>query len=492
MPAIESGFEERYRALASRDARFDGRFIAGVHSTGIYCRPSCPAVTPKPGNVQFYRTAAAAQDAGLRACKRCQPDAVPGFAGWDLRSETTASAVRLIDAGVVDREGVSGLAAHLGYSTRQLSRLLVDELGAGPLALARARRAQTARALLLGTTLSVADVAFAAGFGSVRQCNDTLLEVYAMSPTQLRASRAAERSGRALAVAGSSATTITVQLRATPPFDGDGVVRYLADHAITGFERVENGVFERPLRLAHGAGRMRVWVANNSDSPPSASSTATGVTAQLALDDLADLELAVAGVRTMFDLDADAPAIDTALAKDPRLTELVRAYPGIRIPGSIDPAETLIRTMVGQQVSIAGANTLLGRLVAAIGDGAFPTSAVIAEHGQSALTGPVKRIDAIIGTASALTNGSLSLDAETPEELVARLVAMPGIGPWTAGYVAMRTMRAPDVLLNTDLVMLHAARALGIATDARTLAAAGAPWAPWRTYAGLRLWRSRA
>lgn len=482
MPAIESGFDERYRALASRDARFDGRFIAGVHSTGIYCRPSCPAVTPKPGNVRFYRTAAAAQDAGLRACKRCQPDAVPGVAGWDLRGETTASAVRLIDAGVVDREGVGGLAARLGYSTRQLSRLLVDELGAGPLALARARRAQTARALLLGTSLPVADVAFAAGFGSVRQCNDTLLEVYAMSPTQLRASRAAERGGAA-------ATTVAVRLRAAPPFDGAGVLRYLADHAIPGIERVEHGVFERPMRLRHGAGTMRVWVDGADDDTTGADA---GVTAQLALDDLADLESAVGGVRTMFDLDADAPAIDAALATDPRLAALVRAFPGIRIPGAVDPAETLIRTMVGQQVSIVGAGTLLGRLVASIGDGAFPTPAVIAERGREALVGPTKRIEAIIGTAAALADGRLSLDAETPEELVTRLVAMPGIGPWTAGYVAMRTMRAPDVLLSTDLVMLHAARDLGIAQDARALTAAGAAWAPWRTYAGLRLWRSRA
>jgi AraC family transcriptional regulator of adaptative response / DNA-3-methyladenine glycosylase II len=479
MPAIESGFDERYRALASRDARFDGRFIAGVHSTGIYCRPSCPAVTPKPGNVRFYRTAAAAQDAGLRACKRCQPDAVPGIAGWDLRGETTTRAVRLIDAGVVDREGVTGLAAHLGYSPRQLSRLLVDELGAGPLALARARRAQTARALLLGTSLPVADVAFAAGFGSIRQCNDTLREVYAMSPTQLRGSRAVEHDRRSA----SSATTIAVRLRATPPFDGDGVVRYLADHAIGGLERVEHGVFERPIRLQHGAGTMRVWV-DDADR--------TGVTAQLALDDLSDLEQAVAGVRTMFDLDADAPAIDAALVTDPRLTPLVAAFPGVRIPGSADPTETLIRTMVGQQVSIAGASTLLGRLVDSIGDGAFPTPAAIAERGRTALVGPTKRIDAIIGTASAIADGSLRLDAETPEELVARLVAMPGIGPWTAGYVAMRTMRAPDVLLSTDLVMLHAARALGIAQDARGLAAAGASWSPWRSYAGLRLWRSRA
>jgi len=485
MPAFESGFDERYRALASRDARFDGRFVAGVHSTGIYCRPSCPAVTPKPGNVRFYRTPAAAQDAGLRACKRCQPDAVPGIAGWDLRGETAARAVHLIDAGVVDRDGVTGLAAQLGYSTRQLSRLLVDEFGAGPLALARARRAQTARALLLGTSLSVAEVAFAAGFGSIRQCNETLLEVYAMTPTQLRGSRAAERGARP----GTAATTIAVRLRATGPFDGSGVMTYLADHAIPALERVDDGVLDREVRTGGRTTRMRLWVERDGDGDDAPE---TGVVAQLALDDLADLEAAVAGIRRMFDLDADAVAIDAALGADPRLAALVTAFPGVRIPGAIDAEETLIRTMVGQQVSIAGASTLLGRLVASIGDGAFPTAATIAERGREALVGPTKRIDAIIGAATALADGSLDLRAETPDDLIRRLVAMPGIGPWTAGYVAIRTMRASDVLLSSDLVMLHAARDLGLAGTARELAAVGAAWAPWRTYAGLRLWRSRA
>ena len=476
MAAIDGGFEEHYRALASRDSRFDGRFVAGVHSTGIYCRPSCPAVTPKPRNVRFYRTPAAAQEAGLRACKRCQPDAVPGVAGWDLRGETAARAVRLIDAGLVDREGVEGLAAHLGYSTRQVSRLLVDELGAGPTALARARRAQAARALLLGTAMPVADVAFAAGFGSVRQCNETVLEVYGMPPTQLRTSRAREAS----AASAADATTLAVRLAATPPFDGPRLLAYFADHAVPGLERVEDGVFERPLRLPRGGGRMRAWLDGED-----------GITAQLALDHLADLEPAVAAVRTTFDLDADAPAIDRALGADPMLAGVVAATPGVRIAGSADIEETLVRTMVGQQVSIAGARTLLGRLVAALGDGGFPSAAAIAERGGEALAGPARRIQAIRGAAAAIADGSLDLATADPDELVARLTALPGIGPWTAGYVAIRSLRAPDILLSGDLVMLASARRLGIAADARSLAAVGAAWAPWRTYAGLRLWAAR-
>lgn len=492
MAAIDGGFDEHYRALASRDARFDGRFVAGVHSTGIYCRPSCPAVTPKPGNVRFYLTPAAAQDAGLRACKRCQPDATPGLPGWHRRGDTAAAALRLIDDGVVDRDGVGALAARLGYSGRQLTRILVDELGAGPLALARARRAQAARALLLGTALPVADVAFAAGFGSVRQCNDTVREVYGMSPTQLRASRAAERSPGA----GTRGTTLTIRLAATGPFDGAGVLRYLADHAVAGVETVDDGVFERTLRLPRGRCRLRLWLdagagAIETDDGPRTAGGSVGVVARLELDALDDLDAAVDAVRRIADLDADATAIDAALGTDPRLAPIVRAVPGARIPGAVDVAETLVRTMVGQQVSIAGARTLLGRLVAAIGDGGFPDAAAIADRGGEALTGPASRVRAIRAVAGRIADGSLDLDTRDPGELIDRLVAEPGIGPWTAGYVAIRTLRAPDVLLAGDLVMLNAARTLGIAADARSLAAVGTAWAPWRTYAGLRLWRSR-
>ena len=496
MAAIDGGFDEHYRALASRDARFDGRFVAGVHTTGIYCRPSCPAVTPKPTSVRFYRTPAAAQEAGLRACKRCQPDAVPGLAGWDLRGETAATAVRLIEAGVVDREGVGGLAARVGYSERQLHRILVDELGAGPLALARARRAQAARALLLGTGLPVADVAFAAGFGSVRQCHDTVREVYGVAPSALRSSRAAE-CGPAAAHRG---TTITVRLATSPPFDGEAVLAYLADHAVEGIERVDGGVYDRRLRLAGGDARLRAWLDDerlgehdvDAEDGPAAPPMATGVAASMELADLADLEATVAAVRGIFDLDADADAIDRALAADARLAPIVAAHPGARIPGSPDPAETLVRTMVGQQVSIAGARTLLSRLVAALGDGRFPDPATIAERGAEVLVGPAARVAALRGAMARVADGSLDLVAPDPETLMARLVAEPGIGPWTAGYVAIRSMRAPDVLLAGDLVMLHAARDLGIAEHARGLAAAGAAWAPWRSYAGLRLWRARS
>ena len=471
-------FAERYRAMSSRDARFDGQFITGVHSTGIYCRPSCPAMTPHARNVSFYRTAAAAHDAGLRACKRCLPDAVPGSPDWNTRDDLASRAMRLITDGVVEREGVPGLAARLGYTTRHLTRVLVQELGAGPLALARAHRAQNARVLLVSTDLSVADVAFAAGFASIRQFNDTVQAVYEMTPTQLRQSR---RSG-AESGAQSSASTITLRLPARAPFDGAGVMRYLAGHTITGVEAMNGEAFERSLRLPHGIARLSLRL----DGVDAVACTAT-------LDSLADVSTLVARVRRLFDLDADSQAIDEALGADPTLAPLVAASPGIRIPGALDPEEALFRTLVGQQISIVAANTVLGRIAAHLDpDGVFPTAAAIAERGAEVLRGPQTRIRSILTAAEAIASGDLVLDVGLPApEFIARLTALPGIGPWTAGYLAMRALGSPDILLSNDLVMLHSARDLGIATTAKQLAAHGERWAPWRSYAGLHLWRAR-
>ncbi|MEQ1738250.1 MAG: Ada metal-binding domain-containing protein, partial [Rhodoglobus sp.] len=289
MHQSDSRFEERYRALASRDSRFDGQFIAGVHSTGIYCRPSCPAMTPLEKNVSFYRTAAAAHEAGLRACKRCQPDAVPGSPDWNLSDDLAARAMRLISDGVVEREGVGGLATRLGYTQRHLTRVLTTELGAGPLALARAHRAQGARTLLASTDLSVADVAFASGFSSIRQFNDTILSVYETTPTQLRAlarrgrpSRPADPIMAPGATAGTraatTATTITLRLPARAPFDGRGLMRFHADHGIPGVEEGSDTHFARAVRLPGG----RADLAVNLDGD-------TGLTCTARLESITDL-----------------------------------------------------------------------------------------------------------------------------------------------------------------------------------------------------------
>ncbi|AYF98900.1 DNA-3-methyladenine glycosylase 2 [Protaetiibacter intestinalis] len=472
-------FSRRYAAVASRDARFDGQFIVGVHSTGIYCRPSCPAMTPKPGNVSFYRTAAAAHEAGLRACKRCQPDAVPGSPDWNLRDDLAARAMRLVQDGVVDREGVEGLATRLGYSSRHLTRVLTAELGAGPLALARAHRAQTARTLLAATELPVADIAFASGFGSLRQFNETIAEVYRATPTELRA--LSRRGVGAPTAATGDTGTLTLRLPAREPIDRAGLFDYFARHAIPGLESADGAQLRRPLALPGGPGALEVRV----------DPAGPGLLCTVRLTRLSDVTAAVARIRRAFDLDADASAIDVALAADPALGPLVAAVPGIRIAGAFDPEEALFRTLLGQQISVPAARTVLGRLVAALGDGGFPSAAVIAERGREVLRGPAGRIDAIVGVAEELAEGRLVLDIGMPAmEFRRALLAQRGIGPWTADFLAMHILGSPDVLPVDDLVIRRSASALGLPGERRTLAAHAEAWSPWRSYAALHLWRA--
>lgn len=489
MPAsADPSFEERYRAVASRDSRFDGRFITGVHSTGIYCRPSCPATTPRRANVRFYPTAAAAHEAGLRACKRCLPDAVPGSPEWNLRDDTAARAMRLIGDGVVDREGVEGLASRLGYGARHLGRILREELGAPPLALARAQRAQTARLLLTGTDLPVSDVAFAAGFSSIRQFNATVSEVYERTPSALRASA---RRHRSEATVREGATTLELRLPVRAPFDA-GVLDFLGARAVSALEEADGG-YARSLALPGGPAVARLRVDGE----------AIRCTAVLA--SVGDVGPLVARVRRLLDLDADSAAVDEALSADPALAPLVAGRPGIRLPGSVDPGETLVRTLLGQQVSVAAARTALGRLVAALGDELppeiaaggvtrlFPSPAVVAERGGEVLRGPARRVETVLRVCALLAEGELRLDAgSSREELAEQLLAVPGIGPWTAGYVALRVTGDPDVLLTGDLALRAGAAAVGLPPAPRALAEAGRRWAPWRSYAGMHLWRIAA
>jgi AraC family transcriptional regulator of adaptative response / DNA-3-methyladenine glycosylase II len=491
-----------YRAVASRDARFDGQFITAVRTTGIYCRPSCPAVTPKRANVEFWPTAAAAQQRGYRACRRCLPDAVPGSPDWNTRADLAARAMRLIGDGVVERDGVPGLATRLGYSERHLGRVLRAELGAGPLALARAHRAHTARLLVETTPMAMADVAFASGFASIRQFNDTVREVYGVAPTTLRT----EAGRRAVpAVAGA----IVLRLPYRAPFDAAGLLGFFGARAVDGVEEVDAATYRRTLRLPRGPATVALGfpAAAPRTAPPHPPQRVrrrdrgcdTHVVATLRLSDPRDLAPAVARLRRLLDLDADPTAVDAALAADPALAPGVAAVPGIRLPGTVDPAETALRAVLGQQVSVAAARTAAARLAEALGerlppalagggpDLLFPTPAAVAEHGAEVLTGPARRTATVLGLAGALADGDLVLDpGRDSAAFRADLTALPGVGPWTAGYLAMRVLGDPDELLPDDLVVRRGAAALGIPDLPRH----AAHWAPWRSYAALHLWRA--
>ncbi|MFF7408510.1 AlkA N-terminal domain-containing protein [Streptomyces lydicus] len=472
--------ERCLRAVQSKDARFDGWFYTAVLTTRIYCRPSCPVVPPKPENMRFYPSAAAAQQAGFRACKRCRPDASPGSPQWDERADLVARAMRLIADGVVDRDGVPGLAARLGYSTRQIERQLLAELGAGPLALARAQRAQTARLLVETTALPMAEIAFAAGFASIRSFNETVREVFALSPTELR-QRA--RPGPRAAVPG----TLALRLPFRQPLNPDNLFGHLAATAVPGVEEWRDGAYRRTLRLPYGHGI--VALAPRPDH----------IDCRLALTDLRDLAGAIARCRRMLDLDADPEAVDGLLREDPTLAPLVDKAPGRRVPRTVDAEEFALRAVLGQQVSTAAARTHAGRLVQAHGEPIddpggglghlFPSAAALAELDPESLAMPRTRRATLTGVIAALGSGALRLGVGSDrEEARARLAALPGIGPWTVECVAMRGLGDPDAFTPTDLGVRRAAAGLGLPHTPAALVRYSARWRPWRAYAVQYLW----
>lgn len=467
--------ETRCRTIVeSRDARFDGQFIHAVVSTGIYCRPSCPARTPAVRNSRFFPSSAAAQRAGFRACKRCRPDAVPGSPQWNARGDVAARAVRLIADGVVDRDGVAGLAARLAYSERQLNRVLLAELGAGPLALARAQRAQVARVLIETTDVPFTETAFAAGFASIRQFNDTVREVYGASPTELRRAAARRRHGRDAGdagPAGGSNGALRLRLPFRPPFDADRMLRFLAARAIDGVELVDDS-YHRTLLLPGGPARVRLRPG------------ADHVECVLELRELADVPSAVARCRRMLDLDADPSAIADRLGP---------AAAGLRVPGTADGFELAVRAVVGQQVSVAGARSTLTKLVArhgttrsGFGDAParwFPTAEQLASADPASLGMPVARAAAVIDLARAVASGALTLDPGSDRDVTrAGLLALRGVGPWTADYIVMRGLGDPDVFLDTDLVVKRRLRERGM------LPGDAVRWRPWRSSAVMALW----
>ncbi|WP_155053650.1 DNA-3-methyladenine glycosylase 2 family protein [Streptomyces blattellae] len=442
--------DTRYEAVRSRDARFDGEFFFGVRTTGIYCRPSCPAVTPKRRNVRYFATAAAAQGSGFRACRRCRPDAVPGSAEWNVRADAVGRAMRLIGDGVVDREGVAGLAARLGYSARQVQRQLTAELGAGPVALARAQRSHTARVLLQTTSLPVTEIAFASGFASVRQFNDTIKAVYAATPTGLRG--AAPRGRTATPTAG-----VPLRLAHRGPYQAGAVFDQLADDAVPGVEDIGGPrgrrTYRRTLRLPYGTGIVAV------EERPGLPRSGSGgwLDARLHLTDLRDLTTAVQRLRRLFDLDADPYAVDERLGADPRLAPLVAARPGLRSPGAADPDELAVRALVGRTAAEGLVRRYGKALDAPCGSltHVFPEPAVLAEAEPDGLLGAL---------AAALADGSVRLDPGADrDDAQDALLALPGMDARTVAIIRTRALGDPDVAVpGTDV------------SDS---------WRPWRSYA---------
>ncbi len=472
------------RARVSRDPRFDGRFFIAVTSTGIYCRPVCPVPSPKRANVRYYATAAAAAEAGFRPCLRCRPEAAPGTPAWLGTSALVKRALRLIQDGGLDEESVGELAARLGIGPRHLHRLFVQHVGASPITVAQTRRLHFAKQLLDETALPITEIALAAGFGSVRRFNDTFRKTYGRAPRALR-------RARARGLPAGAADVVTLRLAYRPPYDWPQVRDFLAARAVPGVERVDARGYARAI--ATDAGHALVCVR--------------------ALDGERALELRVRGAapgalfeiasaaRRAFDLAADPARIALALAVDPLLAPLVRRRPGLRIPGAWDPFECAVRAVLGQQVSVQAARTLAARLVARFGrrladaeDGIthlFPAPDALAAASLDGLGLTRARADALRSLAGAASEGALDFGAPV-EEVVAALEALPGLGSWTAQYVALRALGEPDAFPAADLVLRRMAGASGEALTTRALQTRAEAWRPWRGYAVLHLWQSAA
>lgn len=472
-------FEICYRAITSRDQRFDGRFFTAVTTTGIYCRPVCPAQTPKRGNVRFYPSAAAARAAGFRACKRCRPEAAPDAPLRDARGDLVGRALGLIAAGAVDDGRVDGVARQLAVSPRHLHRELNAAVGLGPLALARMRRAQTARLLIEGTTMPLGEVASAAGFSSIRQFNHSVREIFGRTPSELRRLPIGE------AVPGAGEIAVRLAYRA--PLDVPALLRFLARTSAPGVQEVEGNRLRRALRVGDAGTIVELEFPEG---------TAHAVL-RLWLEDPSRLGPLVTHCRRWFDLDVDAHAVMTVLASDPVLADLVAERPGVRLPGAVDGWEMAVQAVLAQQVSTTGARTLAGRLVRTLGEPLprpwgtlthlFPTPEAVAD---SDLTGAGlirSRAQVLRGLARAVATGEIVLDGEVdPEETRRRLLAVPGIGPWTVSYIAMRALRDPDAFPTTDLALVRAYERLG--GEPGTLGERAERWRPWRGYAAMYLW----
>lgn len=482
-------FDTCYRAVLARDPRFDGRFYTAVTSTGIYCRPVCPARTPARRNMRFYPHAGAAEAAGFRACRRCRPETSPGSPEWNVRADLAGRAVRLIADGYVDEHGVDGLARRLAVTDRHLRRLLQDELGAGPLALARSMRMQTARRLLAETSMPITEIAFASGFASVRQFNATFVEGYGKPPSALRPAlrRPAPNGGKA----GPDTAWLTLKLATREPFDGAALLDFLALRAVPGVERVTGNSYARTIRAPGGPGLIELTMPG--PQAPGERPAPRHVLLRARLPRLRGVGQVVSRCRQLLDLDADACAINAVLAADGLLAPLVAARPGLRVPGTYDGFELAVRAVLGQQVSVAAARTLAGRLAGRFGtrlqmpDSSpsvlFPGPADLADADLSGVGLTTARQATLRALGAAVAGGTLELDhGADPQQTAARLAELPGIGPWTISYILMRAVGDPDAFPAGDLGLRRALEHLGGST------AQAGRWRPWRAYAAVHLW----
>lgn len=476
-----------YRAISTRDARFDGRLFVGVRTTGIYCRPVCPARTPKREHVEFFPTAAAAHEAGFRPCLRCRPETAPDFAAWRGTSNTVSRALALIDLGGLDDADVDTLASRLGVGERQLRRLFRQHLGASPVAVAQTRRVLLAKQLIHETKLPMSEIALASGYGSIRRFNETFQRLFNRPPTALR------RTG---AVSSTAAATgeVTLKLRYRPPYDWDSMLTFLAVRAIPGVEVVRGNTYMRTIGIdgQHAVVAIR----------PGASNT---LQVTVRTTRLSALPTIIARVRRVFDLSADPGAIASHLSEDPALAQLVAAKPGLRVPGSWDGFELAVRAVLGQQVTVKAAVRLAGFLVATCGEPlvapgpaveglthVFPTAARLAAIEPSTLPMPRARAQALVSLAASLDADPGIFNAgHTLDDVVKRLRALKGIGEWTAQYIAMRELREPDAFPAADVGLMRAlAGPDGKRPTAQQLQARAERWRPWRAYAALHLWMS--
>jgi AraC family transcriptional regulator of adaptative response / DNA-3-methyladenine glycosylase II len=478
-----------YRALAARDARFDGLFFVGVTSTGIYCRPICPARTPKPSHCRFFATPASAEQAGFRPCLRCRPELAPGSAPVDDAARIAALMIERLEAnGSDDRRGLEAIAGEFELSSRQVRRIVRQELGVAPIQLLLTRRLLTAKQFLTETTLPVTDIAFASGFASLRRFNDAFTRRYGMPPTRLR--RQAAGRGDAAPDGG----TLTLRLAYRPPYDWAGILDFLRARAFAGVEHVTDTSYARTVRIGASTGWLRVTHARAQRS----------LLVELPSHLAPILPAVLRRVRALFDLDARPDVIARHLRRDPRLAPGIRTAPGLRVPGAFDGFELGVRAILGQQVTVKGATTLCGRLSHAIGDPIVtpfpalcrlaPTPARLADTpaddiARHGIVGA--RARSIVALARAHVSGAVDLDrrgARRPDDVVRGLVDVPGIGPWTAQYVAMRALAWPDAFPGDDAAVR---RALGGVT-ARQAEAVSEAWRPWRSYAVMHLWRMSA